>query len=198
MSFNIFDIAGSGMSAQRVKMDTIASNIANVNTTRRPDGSKGVYIKKDVSFRTIYEDQLNRGYSNFASNSPDAQFDPRTGNMLINASVALNNGVLTGGVEVDEIYEAADGKACGEWELKRKDTARYEVVCFVEDNFGINLETECENVEEEIDYYVEKYGIVFDEEGKIVDHFLVEDEIVDISSEDLKEWCNSAAGIDNN
>ena len=98
----------------------------------------------------------------------------------------------------DEIYEAADGKACGEWELKRKDTARYEVICFVEDNFGINLETECENVEEEIDYYVEKYGIVFDEEGKIVDRFLVEDEIADISSEDLKEWCNSAAGIDNN
>ena len=98
----------------------------------------------------------------------------------------------------DEIYEAADGKACGEWELKRKDTARYEVVCFVEDNFGINLETECENVEEEIDYYAEKYGIIFDEEGKIVDRFLVEDEIADISSEDLKEWCNSAAGIDNN
>ena len=109
MSFNIFDIAGSGMSAQRVKMDTIASNIANVNTTRRPDGSKGVYIKKDVSFRTIYEDQLNRGYSNFSSNSPDAQFDPRTGDMHINASVALNNGVLTGGVEVDEIYESANG-----------------------------------------------------------------------------------------
>ena len=109
MSFNVFDIAGSGMSAQRVKMDTIASNIANVNTTRRPDGSKGVYIKKDVSFRTIYEDQLNRGYSNFASNSPDAVFDPKTGNMHINASVALNNGILTGGVEVDEIYEAADG-----------------------------------------------------------------------------------------
>ena len=109
MSFNIFDIAGSGMSAQRVKMDTIASNIANVNTTRRPDGSKGVYIKKDVSFRTIYEDQLNRGYSNFSSNSPDAQFDPRTGDMHINASVALNTGVLTGGAEVDEIYESANG-----------------------------------------------------------------------------------------
>ena len=29
MSFNIFDIAGSGMTAQRAKMDTIASNIAN-------------------------------------------------------------------------------------------------------------------------------------------------------------------------
>ena len=93
MSFNIFDIAGSGMTAQRVKMDTIASNIANIHTTRRPDGSKGVYVKKDVSFRTIYEDNINRGFSNFSSNSPDAQFDPKTGNLLINANVALNNGL---------------------------------------------------------------------------------------------------------
>ena len=109
MSFNIFDNAGSGMTAQRVKMDTIASNMANINTTRKPDGSKGVYIKKDVAFRTIYEDNVNRGFSNFSSNSPDAQFDPRTGNMLINASVALNNGMVTGGVQVDSIYERADG-----------------------------------------------------------------------------------------
>jgi len=109
MSFNIFDIAGSGMTAQRVKMDTIASNIANIHTTRKPDGSKGVYVKKDVSFRTIYEDNLNRGAANFSSNSPDAEFDPKTGNMLINASVALNNGMVTGGVQVDQIYEREDG-----------------------------------------------------------------------------------------
>lgn len=109
MSFNIFDIAGSGMTAQRVKMDTVASNIANINTTRKPDGSKGVYIKKDVSFRTIYEDSVNRGFSNFSSNNPNAEFDPRTGNMLINASVAMNNGLVTGGVQVEQIFERQDG-----------------------------------------------------------------------------------------
>ena len=42
----------------------------------------------------------------------------------------------------NEIYEAADGKACGEWELKRKDTARYEVIGFVEENFGIKHSVE--------------------------------------------------------
>jgi len=109
MSFNIFDIAGSGMTAQRAKMDTIASNIANVHTTRKPDGSKGAYIKKDVSFRTIYEDNINRGGMNFSSNSPDAHFNPRTGEMLINANVALNYGMVTGGVQVDQIYEREDG-----------------------------------------------------------------------------------------
>lgn len=109
MSFNIFDIAGSGMTAQRAKMDTIASNIANIHTTRNPDGSKGVYVKKDVSFRTIYEESVNRGFSNFQSNNPDAQFDPRTGNLLINANIALNQGMVTGGVQVEQIYEREDG-----------------------------------------------------------------------------------------
>ena len=109
MSFNIFDIAGSGMTAQRVKMDTIASNIANIHTTRNPDGSKGVYVKKDVSFRTIYEETVNRGFSNFQSNNPDAQFDPRTGNLLINANIALNQGMVTGGVQVEQIYEEENG-----------------------------------------------------------------------------------------
>ena len=109
MSFNIFDIAGSGMTAQRVKMDTIASNIANIHTTRRADGSRGAYVKKDISFRTIYEDSVNRGFSNFSSNAPDAQFDPRTGNLLINANVALNNGMVSGGVQVEQIYEREDG-----------------------------------------------------------------------------------------
>ena len=72
MSLNTFDIAASGMTAQRIKMDTVASNIANVNTTRNPDGSKGVYVKKSVSFKAIYEDELSRGARNFSANSTDA------------------------------------------------------------------------------------------------------------------------------
>ena len=97
------------MTAQRAKMDTIASNIANVHTTRKPDGSRGAYVKKDVSFRTIYEDNINRGFSNFSSNSPNAEFNPATGEMLISANIALNNGLVTGGVQVDSIYEREDG-----------------------------------------------------------------------------------------
>lgn len=37
--FSSMDIAGSGMSAQRVRMDVISNNIANANTTRTADGS---------------------------------------------------------------------------------------------------------------------------------------------------------------
>jgi len=105
MSFNVFDIAGSGMMAQRVKMDTISSNIANINTTRQPDGTLGPYIKKNVTFRAIYDDAINRGPSNFSINSTNAQFNSKDGSLMINTGIALNQGFSSSGVEVDAIYE---------------------------------------------------------------------------------------------
>lgn len=106
MSFNAFDIAGSGMTAQRVKMDTIASNIANINTTRNPDGTKGVYIKKNVAFRSVLADKISRGPSNFSNNGTSGQFNPATGNFEINTGIALNEGRKYKGVEVSEIFES--------------------------------------------------------------------------------------------
>ncbi len=46
--FSAFEISGSGLSAQRLRMDTIANNIANVNTTRSADG--GPYRRQRVIF----------------------------------------------------------------------------------------------------------------------------------------------------
>ena len=46
--FTSFDIAGSGMSAQRLRSDIIAQNIANVNSTSSEDG--GAYRRKTVVF----------------------------------------------------------------------------------------------------------------------------------------------------
>ena len=46
--FQSFDICASGMTAQRYRMDTIAENIANVNTTRTEDGDP--YRRKIVRF----------------------------------------------------------------------------------------------------------------------------------------------------
>jgi flagellar basal-body rod protein FlgC len=43
-----FNLSGSGLSAQRKKMNAIASNIANAETTRTPEG--GAYRRKVVSF----------------------------------------------------------------------------------------------------------------------------------------------------
>ena len=46
--FTAFDICASGMSAQRLRSDTISQNIANVNTTRTSEG--GAYKRKTVVF----------------------------------------------------------------------------------------------------------------------------------------------------
>ena len=46
--FQSFDIAASGMTAQRFRMDTIAENIANINTTRDENGEP--YRRKIVTF----------------------------------------------------------------------------------------------------------------------------------------------------
>ena len=46
-----FRISGSGMSAQRARMNSISSNIANINTTKTPEG--GPYRRKDVVFEAI-------------------------------------------------------------------------------------------------------------------------------------------------
>lgn len=43
------DISASGLTAQRLRMDTIASNMANVETTRRANG-KGPYRRQVVVF----------------------------------------------------------------------------------------------------------------------------------------------------
>ena len=106
MSFDVFDIAASGMRAQRVKMDAISSNVANVNTTRNPDGTVGPYIKKEVAFKAIYDEKLSQGASNFSSNATDAQFDPNTGIMRINSGISMNQGQASRGVEIAGIQDA--------------------------------------------------------------------------------------------
>lgn len=108
MSFDVFDVAASGMQAQRVRMDAISSNIANINTTRKPDGTVGPYIKKDVSFKAIYDEKLSQGASNFSSNATAAQFDPNTGILKINSGISMNRGQMSNGVEVAGITEAKD------------------------------------------------------------------------------------------
>ncbi|OGI02701.1 MAG: flagellar basal body rod protein FlgC [Candidatus Melainabacteria bacterium GWF2_37_15] len=59
MSFDALDISASALNAQRTKMDTIASNIANINTTRGPDGTKDVYRRKDAVFASVYNESLS-------------------------------------------------------------------------------------------------------------------------------------------
>ena len=52
--FSSFEISGSGLTAQRLRMDVIANNIANVNTTRTAEG--GPYRRQRVVFEPRREE----------------------------------------------------------------------------------------------------------------------------------------------
>lgn len=61
-TINAMNISASGMTAQRLRMDIISQNIANVNTTRDENGD--VYTRKTVVFaeknNSSFRDVLNR------------------------------------------------------------------------------------------------------------------------------------------
>jgi len=63
--FTSFDINASGMTAQRLRMDIISQNVANVNTTRTSDG--GAYVRKNVVFT-----EKGPTFDNFSSALHDA------------------------------------------------------------------------------------------------------------------------------
>lgn len=102
MSFDIFDIAASGMHAQRVMMDTVSSNIANANTTRNAKGEREVYAKKEVAFKAVYKDSLR-------PNTPRGGVEPQMNlenGPYLRGRVTYDNDELAQGVMVDRITEA--------------------------------------------------------------------------------------------
>ena len=64
--FNALNISATGLTAQRLRMDIISQNIANINTTRTSEG--GPYKRKvtvfqeipDQNFNSIFRNTLNR------------------------------------------------------------------------------------------------------------------------------------------
>jgi len=79
--FNALNVSATGLTAQRLRMDTISQNIANINTTRTPEG--GPYRRKVTLFQEIPDQSFNRIFQN-----------------------TINRPVLGAGVRVSEI--AAD------------------------------------------------------------------------------------------
>ena len=100
MGFEIFDIAASGMHAQRIKMDTISSNIANVNTTRNANGEKEVYHKKQVNFKEMI---MEKGYG-FPKGNVGVEFDPPSEPYLV-GGVSMGGNSISKGVMVDSVVE---------------------------------------------------------------------------------------------
>lgn len=101
MSFNVFDIAATGMYAQRIKMDTVSSNIANVNTTRNEFGEKEVYHKKQVNFKEMVM-KKNHG---FPQGNADVIFNPPDEPYLV-GGVTMGGESISNGVMVESITDA--------------------------------------------------------------------------------------------
>ncbi len=64
---NSFDISGYGLSAQRVRVNVISSNIANAQTTRTEEG--GPYRRKEVVFKAI---DFNQYYNDAIASSTNS------------------------------------------------------------------------------------------------------------------------------
>lgn len=67
--FTGFDISASGLTAQRLRMDVVAENVANAGTTRTGDGD--VYRRKVVNFeekdsQTSFSRVLNKSIDNYS------------------------------------------------------------------------------------------------------------------------------------
>ncbi|MEO2004485.1 MAG: flagellar basal body rod protein FlgC [Candidatus Poribacteria bacterium] len=54
--FSAIDISASALRAERFRMELIAQNIANVNTTRTAEG--GPYKRKEAVFSSMYSDHM--------------------------------------------------------------------------------------------------------------------------------------------
>lgn len=85
------NISSSGIAAQRARMDALSSNIANINTTRTPEG--GPYKKKNVVFESTNAGELfgdvlqNKVNSNFQGvKVAEIIEDPKAVKMVYNPS----------------------------------------------------------------------------------------------------------------
>ena len=95
--FQSFNISASGMTAERFRFDTIAQNIANVNTTRTEDGTP--YVRKVVTFQEK-TDTKNRKFSHML----DTAFSNLSGRPLgcTNSAELASPGT---GVKIGRVYE---------------------------------------------------------------------------------------------
>ncbi len=109
-----YDISASALTAHRLRLDTIASNLANMNTTRKADGSLGAYRKHNVVFAPILDNRM-QGAST-ASSLPlrqsslmtvdgARQMSMENGSPVLKASLTRTDMPGFSGVQVTQIVE---------------------------------------------------------------------------------------------
>ena len=71
MSFlNALNISGSGLTAQRLRLDIVSENITNIDTTRT-EGGGGAYRRKVVQFQALDEGDFRKALYKAYSRRPE-------------------------------------------------------------------------------------------------------------------------------
>lgn len=97
-----FRVSASGLAAQRLRLNIIAENVANANTTRTPEG--GPYQRRDPifsarSFDSVLKDEVSAAGSTGVAvdriqvdkSPPRLQYDPNHPDANANGYVAMPN-----------------------------------------------------------------------------------------------------------
>ena len=91
---NVFDIAGSAMSAQTIRLNTLASNIANAETVAASLGE--AYRAQYPIFKAVMDDVIDENFRSSMTNDPESLFNDSPENSFD----------INGGVRVEGIFES--------------------------------------------------------------------------------------------
>jgi flagellar basal-body rod protein FlgC len=84
--FDAINVSGSGLAAERLRMDVTAENLANAQTTRGPNG--GPYQRKEVTFATAQPDGFGTVLAGAMGNVPGAPGGQQAGGVQVTGIVA--------------------------------------------------------------------------------------------------------------
>jgi flagellar basal-body rod protein FlgC len=84
--FGALDISASGLSAERMRMDVVAENLANAQTTRGPNG--GPYQRKEVVLATAQGDGFRTALAGAVGSVPGVRSSQTPGGVQVAGIVA--------------------------------------------------------------------------------------------------------------
>ena len=87
--FGALDISASGLTASRVRMDVVAENLANAETTRGPNG--GPYRRKEVVLETAGGDGFQSALASAAGRVPGMGGSQQPGGVQVTGIVEDNS-----------------------------------------------------------------------------------------------------------
>lgn len=111
--FSSIDISTTALKAQRSRMNVIANNIANINTTRNVDGNLEPYRRKQVIFKEVLSGSMSKSkmggvsiHSIEEDNSPfTRKYDPGDANADADGYVLGSNVDVS--IEMVDMIEAS-------------------------------------------------------------------------------------------